>query len=377
MKKAVSLLLVLSMVLSVTACTSSNQPESKTAANSTAANSTPADSAASDSAAADDSSDVAPYVGVTIFDYSNNFVGYVRNGIDYYVDNELKDVKYLMVDGENNQATQTERIDTMISKGINVLAVNPVDSSAAETIITKAKEADLPIVFFNRMPSREVMDSYDKCWYVGQDTYYQGQMEGEMVAEAWETDQEKWDVNGDGVLQYVLLKGAPGHSDAEDRANGFYSGIEMAGVLVEEVASEYANWSTTDAKEVMETWIGKYGDQIEMVVSGNDAMALGAVEALKGNGMITDEKIIPVVGVNALPEASELIKSGVMLGSILTSTYDAARAVMDLSVNAARGKEDVTEGTEWLMKDKIIKIPEHKITIDNVDIAVEAYKIAQ
>lgn len=367
MRKAVSLVLALSMALSVTACTSSNQPEAKTAAASSAAA----------SPAADGSSDVTPYVGVTIFDYANNFVGYVRNGIDYYVANELKDVNYLMVDGENNQATQTERIDTMISKGVNVLAVNPVDSSAAETMIAKAKEADLPIVFFNRMPSREVLDSYDRCWYVGQDTYYQGQMEGEMVAEAWKTDQKKWDVNGDGVLQYVLLKGTPGHSDAEDRANGFYSGIETAGVPAEEIAFEYANWSTTDAKEVMETWIGKYGDKIEMVIAGNDAMAMGAVEALKGNGMITDEKVIPVIGVNALPEASELIKSGVMLGSILTSTYDAARAVMDLSVNAALGKEDVTEGTEWIMENKIVKIPEKKITLDNVDEAVEAYKLAR
>ncbi len=320
--------------------------------------------------------EVAPYIGVTIFSYSNIFVGYIRNGIDYYIKNEMPDVKYLMVDGENNQATQTERIDTMISKGVNVLAVNLVDSSAGETIVAKAKEAGLPIVFFNRMPTMEVLNSYDKCWYVGLNALYQGELEGEMVVDAWNKDKAKFDTNGDGVLQYVLLKGAPGHSDAEDRANGFYKGVEKGGIAVEELANEYANWSTADAINVMETWVGKYGDKIEMVVASNDAMALGAVEALRGNGLITEEKAVPVIGVNALPETSQLIKSGIMLGSVLTSTYDAARAVIDLSVNAAKGL-DVTEGTEWVLEEgKLVKIPETKITVENVDTAIDAYKLA-
>ncbi len=323
------------------------------------------------------SGETTPYIGVTIFNYSNNFVGYIRNGIDYYIKNEMPEVEYLMVDGENNQATQTERIDTMINKGVNVLAVNLVDSSAGETILAKAKEAGIPIIFFNRMPTMEVLNSYDKCWYVGLNALYQGELEGEMVVDAWNKDQAKYDTNGDGVLQYVLLKGAPGHSDAEDRANGFYAAVEKGGIKAEELATEYANWSTQDAKNVTETWIGKHGDKIEMVIASNDAMALGAVEALRSNGLITEQKAVPVIGVNALPETSELIKSGIMLGSILTSTYDAARAVVDLSVNAANGADDVTEGTEWVLEQgKIVKIPEMKITVDNVDLAIEAYKRA-
>lgn len=315
-------------------------------------------------------------IGITIFDYSNNFVGYIRNGIDYYIANEKTGIEYMIVDGENDQATQTERIDTMISRGVDVLAVNPVDTSACETIVNKAREADIPVVFFNRMPSAEVLASYDKCWYVGTDAVGQGELEAEMLAEAWTNDQEKWDTNGDGICQYVLLKGTAGHSDAEDRDKGFHDAIAASGVQVEELATEYANWSTTDALDIMQTWIGRYGDGIEMVISGNDAMALGAVEALRANGLITDDKYVPVIGVNALPEVSELIRSGVMLGSVLTSPYDAARATIDMCINAAKGV-DVLEGTEWeFSEDKIVRIPDAKITIDNVDIAVDAYKTA-
>lgn len=317
------------------------------------------------------------YIGVSIFDYSNNFVGYIRNGIDFYVENEKPEVEYLMVDGENNQATQTERIDTMISRGVQALAVNPVDSSACETIVEKAREAGIPVVFFNRMPSEEVLNSYEQCYYVGSNVVYQGQLEGEMVADAWNANKETYDVNGDGVLQYVLLKGTPGHSDAEDRATGFYEGVEASGIAVEELAQQNADWNTTKAKDTMDTWISKYGDQIEMVISGNDAMALGAVEALRANDMITAEKAVPVIGVNGLPEVSSLIEDGTMLGSVLTSPYGISQAVIDLCINAIDGG-DVTEGTPWELENgKIVRIPETKITAENVSEAIDAYKLAE
>ncbi len=317
-----------------------------------------------------------PFIGLTIFDYTNTFVGYIRNGVNFYMDEQYPDLDFMIVNGESNQATQTERIDTMINKGVDVLAVNPVDSSAGETIVGKAKKANIPIVFFNRMPTLEVLNSYDKCWYVGLDALYQGTLEGEMVGDAWKKDSVKFDTNGDGVLQYVLMTGAPGHSDATDRANGFYAGVDASGIAAEELATQPGNWSTSTAVEVMNSWIGKYGDKIEMVVCSNDAMALGAVEALRGNGLITDERAIPVIGVNALPETAELIKSGVMLGSILTSTYDTARAVIDICMNVANGKA-ADEGLEWNMKGKIVMISEKKITIDNIEEAIAGYKLAK
>jgi methyl-galactoside transport system substrate-binding protein len=317
-----------------------------------------------------------PYVGFTIFNYANTFVGYIRNGIDFEMNAKYPGLDYMMVNGENNQATQTERIDTMISKGVDVLAVNPVDTSAGDTIVAKAKAAGIPVVFFNRMPTREVLNSYDKCWYVGLDALYQGQLEGEMVGDAWKKNAAKFDTNGDGVLQFVLMTGTPGHSDATDRANGFYAGVKASGIAAQELATQPANWSTATAVEVMNSWIGKFGAKIEMVVCSNDAMALGAVEALKANGLITDKKAIPVIGVNALPETAELIKSGVMLGSILTSTYDAARAVIQICMNVAAGKP-ADAGLEWKMVNKIVKIPEQKITIENIDAAIAGYKLAK
>lgn len=372
MKKFLAILLALVIVLSLAACSNSNKPaetQDKSADSETKAVIDTAVDAVKD--------DVEPYIGITIFNYSNNFVGYIRNGIDYYMSENYPDVKYLMVDGENDQATQTERIDTMLSKGVNVLAVNMVDSTAADTIVAKAKEADIPVVFFNRMPSMDVLNSYDKCWYVGLDSVNEGKLQAEIVIDAWHSDQARWDVNGDGVVNYVYLLGSAGQSDTGERETGFMEAINASDVTINELARENANWNTTTAKEVTETWIAKYGKEIEMVICQNDAMALGAVEALKGNGLITDSSVVPVVGINALPEVSQLIKEGIMLGSVLTSTYDSARAIIDMCVNSVQGN-DILEGTEWDLEDgKIVRIPESKITTENVEIAIADYKAAK
>jgi methyl-galactoside transport system substrate-binding protein len=147
---------------------------------------------------------------------------------------------------------------------------------------------------------------------------------------------------------------------------------------VEELARQNANWSTTDAKNTMEAWIGRYGDQIEFVVSGNDAMALGAVEALRAAGMITESKITPVIGVNALPEVSALIQSGIMLASILTNPSEQAHAAVELARNAVLkgGTYDTwVQGTDWkILDDKDIRVPDTVITKDNVNVALEAYR---
>ena len=107
-----------------------------------------------------------PIIGVMIFDYANNYVTYVRNAISTVAGD---DVEIQMVDAQNDQAKQVEQIDLMINKGAKVLCVNAVDPTAAQSIISKAKAADIPVIFFNRCPSDEDMLSYDKCWYVGND----------------------------------------------------------------------------------------------------------------------------------------------------------------------------------------------------------------
>lgn len=109
-----------------------------------------------------------------------------------------------------------DRIDLFITKRVDALAINPVDRAAAGVIIDKAKRANIPVVFFNREPFADDMQKWDKVYYVGARAEESGTMSGEIIAEYWKTHPEA-DKNKDGVLQYVLLMGEPGHQDAELR----------------------------------------------------------------------------------------------------------------------------------------------------------------
>ncbi len=191
MKKLLVLLLVLAMVVSMVAC---GQKEEAPAADAPAA-------------------EEAPKMGVTIYKFDDNFMSFVRRAIET---NAEGNADLILNDSQNSQATQNEQVDMMISKGVKVLAINLVDPQAAPTIISKAKEADLPVVFFNKEPNANDLASYDKTWYVGTASAEAGVIQGEMMAEMWKANPD-WDRNGDGVMSYVLLKGEPGHPDAEAR----------------------------------------------------------------------------------------------------------------------------------------------------------------
>ena len=125
---------------------------------STAASSTAASTAASSTAAASGSANI----GVCIYQFADNFMTLYRTDLEEY----LKDMGYAVtiVDGKNDQNTQTEQINTFLQQGVDVLVINPVQTTSAQTIVDTIKPSETPIVFINREPDKSVLDSYaDKC----------------------------------------------------------------------------------------------------------------------------------------------------------------------------------------------------------------------
>ncbi|MGO1820265.1 MAG: galactose/glucose ABC transporter substrate-binding protein MglB [Senegalia sp. (in: firmicutes)] len=308
-------------------------------------------------------------VGVTIYKFDDSFMSFVRRSIEESADGRAD---LTLVDSQNDQAKQNEQVDTMISKGVKALAINLVTPQAASSIIEKAKSEELPVVFFNKEPSESDMQSYDKTWYVGTESSQSGIIQGELVAESWEANPD-WDKNGDGKIQYVLLKGEPGHPDAEARTKYVIETIEDKGIEVEELELQTGMWDSVKGKELMDAWLSKHGEDIEYVIANNDGMALGAINSLQGEGYFEGDKFMPVVGVDAIPDALTKIEEGVMVGSVLNDAGNQGKATIDLALNAAAGK-DVTEGTDWeLIDDKYVRVPYVAITMDNLDVAKESY----
>lgn len=312
-----------------------------------------------------------PKIGATIYKYDDNFMSYVRRAIE----SAAKDKAELSInDSQNDQAKQLEQVDTLISKGVKSLAINLVDPKAAPTVIDKAKKANLPVVFFNKEPEASVLKSYDKSWYVGTESKESGILQGKLVTDQWNKNKDKWDKNKDGKIQYVLLKGEPGHPDAEARTKYVIDTIKASGIEVEELANDTAMWDSAKATDKMDAWLAKQGDKIEFVIANNDGMALGALASLEKSGYFKGDKFMPVVGVDAIPEALTKIKSGQMVGTVLNDAKNQGKATFDLALNAANGKNP-TEGTSWKIDDnKAVRVPYVAITKDNISVAEEAYK---
>ncbi|MGR5176645.1 galactose/glucose ABC transporter substrate-binding protein MglB [Vibrio parahaemolyticus] len=289
-------------------------------------------------------------VGFTIYKYDDNFMSVVRQAIEKEAGQD-SDTRILMNDSQNSQSMQNDQVDVMLARGVQALAINLVDPAAAPTIIQKAKMDDVPIVFYNKEPSAKALASYDKAYYVGTDSKESGIIQGDLIAQQWKANPT-WDKNGDGVLSYVLLKGEPGHPDAEARTTYSVKTINENGIKTEELHMDTGMWDTAMAKDKMDAWLsGPNGSKIEVVIANNDGMAMGAVEALKGAGAD-----IPVFGVDALAEALALIKSGEMAGTVLNDADSQAKATFELARNLANGKE-ATEGTQWELNDKVVRVP--------------------
>ncbi len=299
-------------------------------------------------------------IGVTIYKYDDNFMSGLRKDLQKDAQ-AAPDIQLLMNDSQNDQSKQNDQVDVLIAKGVKALAINLVDPAAAPVIIEKARGAGIPVVFFNKEPSRKDLDSYDKVYYVGTDSKESGVIQGELIAKHWKANPS-WDLNKDGVIQYVLLKGEPGHPDAEARTTYVVKTLNDQGIKTQQLQLDTAMWDTAQAKDKTDAWFsGPNANKIEVVIANNDAMAMGAVEALKAHNKTN----IPVFGIDALPEALALVKSGAMAGTVLNDAENQAKATFDLAKNLAEGKP-AADGTQWKIVNKVVRVAYKPVDKDNL-----------
>ncbi len=304
-------------------------------------------------------------VHVFYYQYSDTYISSVRTALD----KELTDagINFQDYDGNGNQTTQTEQIQTAITKGAKALLVNIVNTGsddAAQGIVDMAKAEDIPVIFFNREVSDAVVNSYDKCAFVGTDAAEAGHMQGVMIGEFLLADFDKYDLNGDGKISYIMFKGEEGNNEAIYRTQYSVEDADKALTAAGKSALEFydaankdkylvdknGQWSAAAANEYMTTALTAYNEannnMIELVICNNDGMAEGAITALNAIGYNTgDDKLIPVFGVDATDAAKDLIGAGKMSGTIKQDAEGMAKGLLLLAKNAVDGS-DVMAGTD-------------------------------
>jgi methyl-galactoside transport system substrate-binding protein len=361
------------MVMSLAACGSSSSSTTTTTTDSTQSDTT--ESTASEL-----------NVGVFYYTFADAYITTVRTAMD----SKLSDagVTYNDYDGANNQATQLDQINTAITNGANLLIVNIVETSspdAAQQACDAAKAAGIPIIFFNREVADDVVNSYDDCAFVGTDAPEAGHMQGEMIGDYLLENYDAVDLNGDGVISYVMFKGQEGNAEAEYRTQyavedantiltaagkselAFYNANNSDKYLVDQTGA----WSAQAATDYMTTILAEYseanGNMVELVIANNDNMAEGAVAALQtagynlGDGASTT---IPVYGVDAMDSAVQKIENGQMTGTVKQDGEGMATTIMTLVSNINDGAS-LMDNTSSLNVDTgvaKIRVPYAKVT---------------
>ena len=277
----------------------------------------------------------APKIGIAIYNFADNFMTLYRNELHRYLVEDLKipEENIVIMDGKNDQAEQTNQIDAFIADNVDVMILNLVQTSSAASVIQKVDAAGIPTVFINREPTKEELDLSKLVCYVGADARQSGTFQGEIIA----ATPNKGDFNGNGVVDYAMIMGDPENVDAQYRTEYSIKALEDAGLKVNKLYEQRGDWDQTKGQELAATVLTQFGNDVDVIFCNNDAMALGAYQAIVDNGRTVGEDIY-LVGVDALDECQEMVKNGTMTGTVLNDHIGQSHTAADVALKAAKGE---------------------------------------
>lgn len=229
---------------------------------------------------------------------------------------------------------------------------------------TAVANKDKPLVFFNRQPSDPTTGAIDmasmnwnaKTYYVGFDAAGGGAVQGKLITDFLATATANIDRNGDGVIGYVLCIGDVGHNDSKARTEGIrkalgtwngstdpgkakegsvtaggktYKVVELEGKAM--TGTDGSTWNANAATEAMGGWATKFGTQIDMVVSNNDGMAMGCLQASNYPAGV------PIFGYDANADAIEAIGAGKLTGTVSQNVDAQAAGTLQVLRNLLDG----------------------------------------
>ena len=301
MKKFLTVVLALAMVLSLAACGGGTETTAAPAATTTTA--APADNGGDET-----TTTAAPDGG----DASDIVVGFSQIGAesDWRVANtnsikkSVEEAGFTLIfdDAQQKQENQIKALRNFITQGVDVIAFSPVVESGWDEVIEEINDAGIPLILIDRATDIEGDEYYET--FMGSDFVEEGEKAGKWLVEFMDKEGR-----GDEDIKIVELEGTVGSAPANDRAAGLRN-ILKDHPNYEIVASQTGNFTRAEGQTVMESFL-KSVDKIDVLYAHNDDMALGAIDAIKAAGLKPGEDII-IIGVDAVKKAFEAIVAGEM-----------------------------------------------------------------
>ncbi|TXJ46826.1 galactose ABC transporter substrate-binding protein [Brachyspira pilosicoli] len=312
-------------------------------------------------------------IGVALYRFDDNYIQYLKNYIEKNIGNKAS---LTIIDSHNSQITQNDQIDIFLNKNVNLIAINLVNENYAQTIINKVSVRNIPIIFFNREPSLEVLNSYNNVWYIGGSSENAGRAQGRVIADSWKS-HSNWDKNEDGKIQCVIIRGRTNSFESENRTQYMKDYLKNNNIKLDILAEVYAFDNRKTASIEMDKLMTKYSQKIEYIIANDDNMALGALDSIKKLGFNSDSRMlnyIPIVGIGGTPEYLEAIKNYSVFATVMQNPSTQAEVLSKVSLNIINNKAPLDGTTLSFDNNKYIFVPYIPITMFNLDRAIEIYK---
>ncbi len=265
----------------------------------------------------------ATKIGVSMDKFDDNFLTVLRNSMADYAKTQ-PGVTLQIEDAKDDVSKQISQVQNFIANGMDAIIVNPVDTSATAAITKAAADAGVPLVYVNREPA-DVDKLGPKAAFVASNEAESGTLETKQICKL---------LGGKGNI--LVMEGVLSNQSAVQRTKDVHEVIsapDCSGMKI--VAEQTANYDRTQAQNLMTNWLSK-GLKFDAVVSNNDEMAIGAIQAMKSAGMDTKSAIVG--GIDATQDALASMKSGDLKVTVFQDAAGQGKGAVDAALALAAGK---------------------------------------
>ncbi|WP_122864292.1 sugar ABC transporter substrate-binding protein [Pseudomonas viridiflava] len=284
-------------------------------------------------------------IGVSIARVDDNFMTYVRNGLDDAATQENVQIQF--EDAQGDVVRQLNQVQGFLNQKVDAVIVLPVDTSATASMTRAAVAAKIPLVYVNRHPDERKLPT--GVVTVASNDIKAGQLQMRYLAEK---------LGGKGTL--AIIMGDLAQNATHDRTEGVkqilkdYPNIKV-------VEQQSAEWQRSKGMDLTSNWL-LAGSRFDAIIANNDEMAIGAAMALQQAGKAKGE--VAIVGIDGLPDGLAAIKRGMLVASVFQDPKAQAASAMQSAIKMIKG-EPVTADV-W--------VPFQLITPENLATFEQRYK---
>ncbi|MCQ3029275.1 sugar ABC transporter substrate-binding protein [Pseudomonas syringae] len=263
-------------------------------------------------------------IGVSIARVDDNFMTYVRNGLDEAAKKEKVQIQF--EDAQGDVVRQLNQVQGFLNQKMDAIIVLPVDTSATANITRATVEAKVPLVYVNRHPDERNLPK--GVVTVASNDIEAGQLQMRYLAEK---------LGGKGNL--AIIMGDLAQNATHDRTEGVkqvlkdYPGIKI-------VEQQSAEWQRNKGMDLTSNWL-LAGSRFDAIVANNDEMAIGAAMALQQAGKAKGE--IAIIGIDGLPDGLAAIKRGMLVASVFQDPKAQATSAVLSALKMIRGEPVETD----------------------------------